>query len=191
MPWQRPAFALEVRTTGLATRSNILVTRVGSCCRAGKVRRSSIILYYYNNLRSEPMSNIKVGEIRLIRNLGRKALVVANWFDGRWVVSPASPHVGPLVQGEFLTEEFGVFQLWNTRIFEGDKFAQMTDLVGCVPDKVSKDVYDVFMYIITGSPALTPELVSRIGPPILEHEDPRVEYQDRETRIFNRFLSLS
>lgn len=138
------------------------------------------------------MSNAKVevGQVRLIPSIGRKVLVVANWTDDRWLVSPISENDIPLVQGELLSE-FGVFQLWNTRIFEGAEFVQMSELVGSVPEEVVGDAYDVFTYIISGYRDLTPELSKRIGPPILDDDDPRVEYQDKETHLFHKFLSLS
>lgn len=108
--------------------------------------------------------------------------VLANWGGDRWLVAPYGAYSVPATTGELLTERqelsLRVLCLWNARDIDSASL-QKRWAVGSMSHKQREEAWAVFRNVAIGEP-LPPELVDRIGAPILREDDPRREYQRAE-----------
>ena len=135
-----------------------------------------------------------VGEIRLLAPHllppGQRpvyVLVVSKW-DYDWkLVTPFSQFPLPATQGELLTLRsegpWQVLQVWNSRTLPNEVIAE-----SWVADTASESLLDeswaVFRHVMFGA-ELPAGLTSRIGPPVLQPHDRRINYQEMEAALLS------
>lgn len=129
------------------------------------------------------------GEVRLLSSRllpGAKrpvyVLVLEDWEDGMKLVAPFGPLLEPATRSELKTgrSEFclSVLCLWNVHSVPVSRL-QWGWVVDQFSESELEEAWSVFRHAATGSP-LNPELEERVGLPILDPEDPRTIYQNRE-----------
>jgi hypothetical protein len=130
---------------------------------------------------------IQVGDIRILRSrlIGETDLpvyvaVISEWEDGDWLIAPYGEFSEPATTGEFLTcrGDFGlrVLCLWNTHSISSEDLS-FSFLEDRMTDEERLDSWEVFRAVSTGDD-LPERLRSRIGPPIVDAQDPRIAYQE-------------
>ena len=132
------------------------------------------------------------GEIRLLSawlmpEAGRPVYiaVLADWEKGLKLVAPFGPLAEPATPGELHTlraePPLAVLCLWNAHSLAEELIARSW-IVSHMSEAEHADAWAVFQHAATGSPV--PErLVGRVGPPILDADDPRLNYQAEEVAL--------
>lgn len=132
-----------------------------------------------------------VGQIRLLAPGGLPEaerlvyfLILSDW-DGGWkLIAPFGPFEEPATPGELLTglpdRPLQVLSLWNTYSVPIATL-QQSWIVGDAPE-LRAEAWDVFRHVMTGR-VLPAKLVERVGPPVGNTRDERLEYQDEEMQI--------
>ena len=136
-------------------------------------------------------TNIKVGEIRMLSSELVEAdrpyyiAVIKEWDADMVLIAPYAPFPVPATQYELETGRdhfsLAVLECWNTRSI-------LTQLLekSWVVDKLSKqemeEAFAVFSSSFTGRP-LPKELEDRVGLPIVNPKDPRIQYQNQEMEL--------
>lgn len=122
----------------------------------------------------------------------RYIVVVGEWDDGLFLVIPFSRYPVPAVVGELITErtdsKFGTLSVWNAILAPAAVLSKGWDVGTCTTAEIN-DANAVFRHIASGAPLLK-HLHNRVGAPILTTTDPRISYQDEETKMFAQFRSL-
>jgi len=111
--------------------------------------------------------------------------VLSAWGSGRWLIAPYSAFSVPATTGELLTgrDDFPLktLCLWNTLDVDEETLNQGWR-IGTMSREELDESWAVFKKVATGA-ELSSELNHRIGPPILQSNDPRCEYQHWESNI--------
>ena len=139
-------------------------------------------------------SDINTAEIRLLpSNLVPNSkrpyyvAIIKKWEDDLMLVAPFAPFSIPATTGELdtLKQHFSLanLQLWNTRTIPNILLKQSW-LVDKMQQEECDDAFAVFANITSGK-ILSADLKKRIGLPIINPKDPRVEYQNNEKELLN------
>jgi hypothetical protein len=135
---------------------------------------------------------VKPGEIRLLSTWlmpeARRPVyiaVLADWEEGLKLVAPFGPLSEPATPGELRTlraePPLAVLSLWNAHSLAVELVARSW-IVSRMSEAEHAEAWAVFQHAATGSPV--PErLVGRVGPPILDMDDPRQHYQAEEVAL--------
>jgi hypothetical protein len=151
-------------------------------------------------------STISVGDIRLlspgILGLDARMTYVAvlqelsvgeENHERSFLVAPYSPFSVPATRGELLTgredSDLRVLILWGARsIFESQiRESWAVDTLGEVE---RGEALTIWKNVAFGRDIPT-ELIDRVGAPIARGDDPRIQYQEEELKIFSPLSSLS
>lgn len=138
-------------------------------------------------------ANIKAGDIRLLSpdlteedSIPRYVAVIRKWDENDFLVAPFSIYSIPAVQGEMQTDHdhfsLANLELWNAIIVPHITL-QKSWLADKMSEKELEDAFAVFKFISSGE-ELPEHLAEKIGSPIFKDNDPRIEYQDSEQKIF-------
>lgn len=140
-------------------------------------------------------SNLQAGQIRLLSQLERITYVVLlrRWEKDSFVVMTFSHYDFPANDEEFKPEFDGgmylnTLQVWNTRTLQ-DETLKKSWLIGELPASDCSDAWAFWEHLLTGR-TLKPELLAKSGVPILEAEDPRIQYIREESAIFEELDDL-
>jgi hypothetical protein len=121
---------------------------------------------------------------------GLRLLILADWGDGHSLVVPFSPFQEPASTGEIHTGRIdtplAVLCPWNSRVVPIDLLRDTWWADTFDADEI-EDARCAFRNCVMDEP-LPPQLATRIGAPINDPGDPRVEYQTIETQIMADFL---
>ena len=121
---------------------------------------------------------------------GLRLLILADWGDGHSLVVPFSPFQEPASTGEFHTGRIdtplAVLCPWNSRVVPIDLLRDSWWADTFDADEI-EDARGAFRNCVMNEP-LPPHLATRIGAPINDPSDPRVEYQTVEAQIMADFL---
>lgn len=139
--------------------------------------------------KGQPLEEVKIGEVRLmaphLSPEGQRSLhvlVVANWTDDWKLIIPFSPFSTPATDKELRTKledpNFSVLQVWNARTMPSSVIAESWTAFN-VEDELLDEAYAAFQCATFGA-AIPLKLESRIGTPINQANDPRLEYQREE-----------
>lgn len=146
-------------------------------------------------------STLKQGEIRLLSSTYLPAetrplyfAILGNWHGEELIMAPFSSFPVPAVQGEFRVEglhgqALKVLCVWNARSISRRIMADSW-LVETLPDRELDCALDILDWRTTGK-ELPSEWLDRIGPPIRQENDPRLEYQTRESQLLDYLSEFS
>ena len=136
-------------------------------------------------------TNLQEGQIRLLSQLENITYVVLlrRWESDSFVVMTFSHYDYPATDEEFKPAFDGgmflnVLQAWNTRTLQ-DKTLQKSWLIGVLPASDCADAWDFWEHLITGR-ELRPDLLERTGLPIMNSDDPRIQYIKDELSAFSQ-----
>ena len=125
--------------------------------------------------------NLQAGQIRLLTNVKELTyvLLLNNWGEEAYVITAFSHYAEPATNEELLIDaEAGLFlntlQIWNSRTLHKD-ILEKSWLVGEVSSEALKDAWIFWSSMLNGRD-LPENLLSRIGTPITDDEDIRLEY---------------
>ena len=143
-------------------------------------------------------ANIQPGQIRLLSsaivpdsNRPYYVAIIKPWDDDMVLLAPYSPFQVPATTGELLSEreDFSLktLELWNARTVPVSLLSKSW-LVDELSDKEINDAFDVFANISSGKD-FSQELKERVGLPIVNKKDPRIEYQAQESELLHPLLN--
>ena len=143
-------------------------------------------------------ASIKPGQIRILSsaivpdsNRPYYAAIIKQWDDDMVLLAPYSSFTIPATTGELLSEreDFSLktLELWNARTVPVSLLSKSW-LVDELSEKEIKDALDVFANITSGK-ELHQELKERVGLPVINKKDPRIEYQAQETELLQPLLN--
>jgi hypothetical protein len=133
---------------------------------------------------------MKPGQIRLLNGemVSRPleityVLVLSQWTGNRWLIAPFSPYLAPATEGELDTEIkshlYRVVEAWNATVVPDLLLRSQSEYLRDVDEAVRKDACTVFFQKLEGDD-VPDELKSRVGPPIKNDLDPRIQYLMKE-----------
>ena len=142
-------------------------------------------------------AQVKAGQIRLFSHdqLGeefrpRYFSVLGSWGqDNYFMIAPFSYMSEPATTGEIETERehfsLKVLELWNARVASKMAIAKSW-IVDSFSETELSDARTVYQHIAFGDD-LPADLIQRVGPPIINQNDPRLSYQQEERTLLNSF----
>ena len=132
---------------------------------------------------------IERGQIRVLPKTERVTyvLVAREWSESSWLVIPFSNFSEPATDDELRLQDDGgvglrVVQLWNARSMTRSTL-QKSWVVATMDEKELNDILAAWKWTV-GAAELSESQQSRTGLPILERDDKRITYQDRELKNF-------
>lgn len=136
---------------------------------------------------------ISIGDIRLLPydlladdTQPRYFAVLQEWDEGQVLIAPFSKFSVPAVQGEMETDHqhFSLknLELWNA-IIAPDFSIQKSWLADTLSQSEILCSLAVFRFISSGE-QLDEKIKQRVGAPIFKDSDPRISYQNKETKMF-------
>ena len=155
-------------------------------CNTKEVSKDQIAIN--SNEGEQPLTNdpVKPGQIRLLKrnNLSYPInttfiLVLTQWTGDRWLIAPFSPFTAPATEGEMDTgldsSLYRVVEAWNTVVVQDVLLQSQSVFLRDADDSVRKDACTVFFQKLEGK-EIPEELSDRVGPPIRNDLDPRIQY---------------
>ncbi len=135
----------------------------------------------------------EVGQIRLLDGwlvpTARRPVFVAvlyRWDGDVLVIAPFGPFPEPATTTELLSarpnDVLRVISLWNVRTITPGLLSQASCHIGELTNEELTESRAVFRHAIAGE-GMPAELWDRVGCPIIHPEDPRIAYQDEESRM--------
>lgn len=145
-------------------------------------------------------TNVQTGEIRLLSSAvvpdskrPYYAAIIKQWDDDVMLIAPYAPFTVPATTGELKTGRkhfsLATLELWNARTVP-TVFLRKSWLVDKLTEGETDDAFAVFAHASTGN-ELPEKLADRIGLPIVNPKDPRIEYQRLETELLTPLLEKS
>jgi len=134
-----------------------------------------------------------VGQIRLLSGWtvpdARRPVYVAvllHWEGDVLLLAPFGPFPEPATTTELLTgrqaASFQVLSLWNARSVPPGLLSEASRYVDSLSPQELEDARAVFRHAMAGED-MAEFLWARVGCPIVHPQDPRIAYQDEETRL--------
>jgi len=141
---------------------------------------------------------VEPGQIRLLDPLLTPAsdlpvyiAIMQPWVDDWFLFTPFSQFGFPATAGEFITDQKlplrEVLCSWNSRTAPSS-LLERSGVSGSLSDGELMAAHTLFWWITQGED-LPNKLACRIGAPILDLDDPRIEYQQEQTRVLGYILS--
>ena len=141
---------------------------------------------------------VEPGQIRLLDPLLTPAsdlpvyiAIMQPWVDDWFLFTPFSQFGFPATAGEFITDQKlplrEVLCSWNSRTAPSS-LLERSGVSGSLSDGELMAAHTLF-WGMTQSEDLPNKLACRIGAPILDLDDPRIEYQQEQTRVLGYILS--
>ncbi len=115
--------------------------------------------------------------------------VIKEWSTDSFLVAPFSPYAEPATKTELLLKRQdleGVLCLWNTRTFSRS-IIERSWKSNSLTEQEQEDVWEVFRHATTGV-ELSDRLLAQVGCPIIHPRDPRLKYQEEQTKLFSQVL---
>ena len=143
----------------------------------------------------------EVGQIRLLAGWlvpeARRPVYVAvlfAWEGNVFLIAPYGPFPEPATTAELLTGRLAaplrVLALWNGRTVPPALLAEGSRFVDRLAPEEVQAARTVFRHAFSGED-IPEEVWSRVGCPIVHPRDPRIAYQDEETRLLATLTSLT
>ena len=141
---------------------------------------------------------VEPGQIRLLDPLLTPAsdlpvyiAIMQTWVDDWFLFTPFSQFGSPATAGEFITDQKlplrEVLCSWNSRTAPSS-LLERSGVSGSLSAGELMAAHTLFWWITQGED-LPNKLACRIGAPILDLDDPRIEYQQEQTRVLGYILS--